>query len=527
MIDMRVLKKITLSLVLASSVMVGQASDNNLDGYYNSVFIGEKKTPNYSGPLDPRSEVSSSGLILLDDIFKDQYLNHQIEDVPFTLHDYWFNEVVEKSTCPDTTLSENMDYIRYLYRLVTMSYLFEGVKLNNKMASQLGGKNICSITFKDVFQGCTPESTDMKKFYERVYGKFVNEIEKAHTPQLSKKDMASFVEEFKDSTSLTTNPAFSRLHDWCIANKKNCRNLKVEEIKEALGGFCNDDKKMMKMLCSEKDSLYGLSSISTATDLIKSSNAFNLINQTGMGEECLRRYGKLFQGKESSYSSISKQYPLMYSYLLKNNTTYLQGELFLPGALKEFDMKGLSDFLSALKPPKVEPVVIVKPKPKPKPKPVVVVAPKVEEKVPEVVPVVVPEVVKPHVSEFEHGLIEMKEKNLTSYSLDMDTFRDDFEFTSEMIAELSGPIKKFQTRSALTDMKSYDLLGTAEAPVGLVFLKFLIDTENHQGLYNIVQVIGDKFYVSNDIEKKTTAHYVELKNDASTKNRWTIIMLKK
>lgn len=527
MIDMCVLKKIILSSVFVSSVVMGHASDSNLDEYYHGVFMGEKKTPNYYGPLDPRGQISSSGLVLLDDIFKDQYLNQQIQDVPFSLHDYWFNEVVEKSACPDTTLNDNMDYIRYLYRLVTMSYLFEGVKLNNKMASQLGGKNICSISFKDVFQGCTPESTDMKKFYERVYGKFVNEIEKTHTPQLSKKDLATFIDDFQGSTSLTSDPAFSRLHDWCIANKKNCRTLKIEEIKEALGGFCNDDKKMMKVLCSEKDNFYGLSGISIATDLIKTSNAFNLINQTGMGEECLRRYGKLFQGKESPYSSLSKQYPLMYSYLLKNNRPYPQGELFLPGALKEFDMKGLSDFLSALKPPKVEPLLIVRPKPKPSPKPVVVAAPKVEEKALEVVPVTVAEPEKPYVSEFEHGALEMKEKNLSSYLLDMDTFRDDFEFTSAMIAELSGPIKKFQTRSALNDMKSYDLLGTAEAPVGLVFLKFLIDTENHQGLYNIVQVLGEKFYVSNDIEKKTTPHYIELKNDASTKNRWTIIMLKK
>ncbi len=527
MINAHKIKSMFLTLAVLSSTAVFSAEDNNLNEYYNGVFMGEKKTPNYAGPLDPRTEISSSGLILLDDIFKDQYLNRQIENVPFTLHDYWFNEVVEKSTCPDTTLNENMDYIRYLYRLVTMSYLFEGVKLNNKMASQLGGKNICSVSFKEVFQGCTPESTDMKKFYDRVNGKFINEIEKNHTPQLSKKDMASFMDEFQESTSLTTNPTFARLHDWCIANKKNCRTLKTEEIKAALGDFCNDDKKMMKVVCSEKDSFYGLSAISTPTELIKSSNAFNLINQTGMGEECLRRYGKLFQNKETPYTSLTKQYPLMYSYLLKTNATYPQGELFLPGALKEFDMKGLSDFLTALKPPKVQPVVIVRAKPKPKPVPVVVVAPKVEVKAPEVIPVVVPEPEKPKISEFEHGVVEMKEKNLSSYSLDMDNFRDDFEFTSEMIAELSGPIKKFQTRSALNDMKSYDLLGSVEAPVGLVFLKFLIDTENHQGLYNIVQVLGDKFYVSNDIEKKTTPHYIELKNDASTKNRWTIIMLKK
>ena len=526
MIDIKVLKKMILSSVLASSVMVGHASDKNLNEYYKGVFMGEKKTPNYSGPLDPRSKISSSGMILLDDVFRNQYLNNEIQSDPFSLHDYWFNEIVEKSACPDTTLNENMDYIRYLYRLVTLSYVFEGVKLNNKLANQIGGQNICPITFKDVFQSCRPETSDMKKFYERVYGKFVNEIDKTYTTPFSKKQTSDWLDEFQGSTSLTTNPTFSRLHDWCISNKKNCRTLNIEEIKEALGGFCNEDKSMMKMLCSEQDSFYGFSAISTPTDLIKSSNAFNLINQSGMGEECLRRYGKIFQPKETPYSSLIKQYPLMYSYLLKNKTSYVQGELFLPGALKEFDMKGLSDFLTALKPPKVEAVVVIKPRPKPRPKPVVVMAPKVEQKEAVVVPVVI-EPEKPYVSEFEHAVIAMQEKKLSSYILNMDNFRDDFEFTSSMIAELSGPIKKFQTRSALNDMKSYDLLGKEEAPVGLVFLKFLIDTENHQGLYNIVTVLGNKFYVSNDIEKKTTPHYIELKNDASTNNRWTIIMLKK
>ena len=153
-------------------------------------------------------------------------------------------------------------------------------------------------------------------------------------------------------------------------------------------------------------------------------------------------------------------------------------------------------------------------------------APVVEEKKVEAPPAPV-EPPRPYVSEFEKGVSAIVEHNASSAILNMEVFRDDFEFTSEMIAELSGPIKKFQTRAALNDMKSYDLLGSPEAPVGLVFLKYLIDTENHQGLYNIVTVIGEKFYVINDIEKKNVSHYMQLKNDASTKNQWQIILLKK
>lgn len=527
MMNFNILKSFVI-LISALFLSIGHCDENaELIEYYDSLYIGEKMTSNYFGPLDPRSEVHFNGLILLDDIFKEEYLNQQIQEVPFSLHKYWFKEVVEKSSCPDSILSENRQYIRYLYRLSNLSYLFEGMKLNNKVANQLGGKNICSIAFKDVFQGCTPKSSDMKKFYTRVHGKFVNEIDKISTTPFTKKQTSEWLSQFHSTNSLTTDPIFSRLHDWCISNKKNCRDLKIEEVKEALNGFCDDDKDTMKMICSENDNFYGLSAISTPSELIKTSNAFNLINQSGMGEECLRRYTNLYKSKESAYTMLTKQYPLLYSYLLKNKTTYVQGELFLPGALKEFDMKGLNDFLNALKPPKVEAIIVIKPRPKPKLKPVEIVPVKVIEKVEEVAPVVVELPPPPKPSEFEYAVVELKDKNLSTYTLDMDKFRDDFEFTSEMVAELSGPIKKFQTRSALNDMKSYDLLGKMEAPVGLIFLKFLIDTDNHQGLYNIVSVLGSKFYVSNDLENKTVPYYVELKNDALTNNRWTIILLKK
>ena len=89
--------------------------------------------------------------------------------------------------------------------------------------------------------------------------------------------------------------------------------MKIEEVKEALNGFCDDDKDTMKMICSENDNFYGLSAISTPSELIKTSNAFNLINQSGMGEECLRRYTNLYKSKESAYTMLTKQYPLLYS----------------------------------------------------------------------------------------------------------------------------------------------------------------------------------------------------------------------
>jgi hypothetical protein len=523
-----------LSLLLPSvaTALVNKeiGMSESLDRYYQNLFIGEKRTGNYSGPLDPRSNFNEENgdLWLLDDQFSSHYLNNQIQADAIDLHGFWFKKIVEKSTCPDATLGENIDYIRYLYRLLTISYLFESLKINHKITASLGAeKNICSLSFDEVFGKCKPQTDDMKKFHERVYGKFVNEISKVSVPGFNKKELSNWLDNFQHSTALTIDPVHARLHDWCYAQKKNCRNLSVDDVKKALGSICNDDRGLIQNLCSEKDNLYGASYADRATELIQTSNAFNLINHSGMGEDCLRRYVKIFSPKEIRYGALSRQFPLIYSQLIRENSRYLQGELFLPGALKEFDMKGLSDFLTALKPPKIEPVIKVLPKPKPKPKIVIAKAKPIEKALPEPVQMEVVIPPKPKISEFEKAVMELDEKKFESLSINMETFRDDFEFTQQMIADLATPIKKFQTRAALNDMKSYDNLGSAEAPVGLIFLKYLIDTENHQGLYNIVTVLGDKFYVTNDIEKKDRPVFIELRNDSSTKNHWQIILMKR
>ncbi len=522
----------TIPGILLAANDIEKNENDALGTFYSNLYLGEKRTSNYFGAIDTRATFSaeSGELQLLDDRFSSQYLHDQIQKDAFNLHDFWSKKIIDKSTCPDLELGHNINYIRYLYRLLTISYLFESIKINNKISRELGASNnICSLNFEDVFNKCTPQSDDMKKFHERVYGKFVNDISKISFSAFNKKELNDWVLDFQHSTALTLDPVQARLHEWCNDQKINCKSMSVDEVKSALNSFCRDDRELIFNLCSEKDSLYGASYAERATELIEGSNAFNLLNTSGMGEDCLRRYVKIFTPKEVHYSSLAKIFPLIYSKLLRDNNRYLQGELFLPGALKEFDMKGLSDFLVALKPPKIEPIVKVMPKPRPKPKskPVVVAVKTIEAPKPEPVKMEIVEVVKPKISEFESAVSELDQKNLESLSINMDNFRDDFEFSQQMISTLTGPIKKFQTRTALNDMKSYDKLGSTEAPVGLVFLKYLIDTENHQGLFNVITVIGDKFYVNNDLEKKNKPIYIELRNDASTKNHWQIILLKK
>lgn len=500
------------------------------DSFYLWRNVGEVKTPVHSGVTSPMvlKHSNESKPINEDEQYIQSLVRSSIQDYPMTLSQFWFDDVMEESLCPNSELAENLEYIRYLYRLVTMSYSFESLKRLKKINDQLGlNQKNCSNQYADLFGQCKPKTDEMKKFHQRVYGKFVNEIEKVKYEKFNSKEVESWWKEFHRSIALSLDPVVSRINDKCLEDRMSCRELNNTDLAKYVGEICLQDRTLIQDLCNEKDDLNGVSNSGKLSELIRQSNAFNLINKNGYGEDCLRRFAKISQNKERKYPHLSRLIPLMHSQLVKEKNRYPQGDLFLPGALKEFDVKGLSDFLVALQPPKPKPVIKPKPKPKPvekKPEPVIVVAEQPKE-----VPVEVPAVVeppKPKVSEFERALSDLKKFNSTRSEIDMDTFRTDFEFTPEQYSALEIPLKRFQTRAALVDMKTYDKMGSKESPIGLMFIKFLIDSDNHQGLYNIQAIIGEKFFVINDFESKVEPVAVELKNDASTKNRWAITILK-
>ena len=77
-------------------------------------------------------------------------------------------------------------------------------------------------------------------------------------------------------------------------------------------------------------------------------------------------------------------------------------------------------------------------------------------------------------------------------------------------------------------MQSFDKLGTHASPVPLTFVKYLIDSDNHQGLYNLTAILGDNFWVSNDVDTKWKVgpEFIELRNDENTSRQWQIYILK-
>ena len=75
-------------------------------------------------------------------------------------------------------------------------------------------------------------------------------------------------------------------------------------------------------------------------------------------------------------------------------------------------------------------------------------------------------------------------------------------------------------------MKKLDKLGMIDAPMPLKFLKFLIEEKMNQNLFNLNLVLGEKFFVKNDIDNGVDEPiYIRLFFDASNKSLWQLQVL--
>lgn len=515
-----------LALFFISNSLLAQGSDP-VD-FYDEVRTGQRDAGHYYGPIDPRFDFDQrrGDINYLDSIFEKQFFHDNIHTDFFDLLQFWNQDISLSSACPNNDLGQNIRYIRYLFRLLSMSYLYEGMKDYQKFLYELGGdEESCKIGWEDVFAKCSAQSVEMKKFVRRVKGKVAQRPNFATFNKFSKDELSQALSDFQSQK--TGGAAMARIKFWCQQNKKDCTKISLSDLKKSLIQSCSEDKALIKQICSEEDLLYGLTNVELSVSLLMQSNVANIINANGTGYSCLIRYQDIFKKDENPREVIKEIFPAIHSELIEKKNVYLQGEIFLPGALKEFDDKGLSDFIykeepkiEIPKPKPVEPVKVVPP-------PVVAVAPVVvipEPKKIEVKPTV--KVIEKPLTQFEFALKKVTQENFPRYALDMTKMKEEAFLDDATLKTLEGPLKEYQTREALTDMRNYDKLGSKVEPMRLMFLRYLLDNDLHQGLYNIVSVLGSTFYVMNDIEDKKEPIYVELRNDESTSFQWQLTVLK-
>lgn len=500
--------------------------------FYNEVFLGERDSGEIVGPLDPLFYHNRQDYSFESDTGGGLDLNSALHVSPdaYDLGLFWTKELPQKSACPPFYLNQNIQYIRYLYRLMAMSGLYEILKDIDETALKLGGQRSCVPSPDKLFKKCANASSmDMKKFITRANAKLKMEPQ-TYTGKLTLEAEGEWWKNFgqglkNKGAGLTL--AQRRVVQWCEENNRDCLTLSKEDFNLAMNESCQEDLDIFASICNESDSLYGLSSEPGYKEALLESHVMRVINQGGHAESCLQSYAKLFAHSEQRLVHGLLVVPEVFNERRENKETYIQGDLFVPGALKEFDDKGLAEFLFATPTPTATPtpkvVVVATPKPTPLP----TVAP-----TPEPTPVVVatsrptPKPT-PKPTEFKISYNYMTQNSFTSWPVDMKKLHEDFLFTDEMVKSLENPLKNYQTRKALEGMKKYEFLGTEREPIRLIFLKFLIDRSQHQGLFNIISVIGEEFYVLNDIDGLEDGPVkIRLKQDSQAFGGWSITVLK-
>lgn len=492
-----------------------------MDKFHAEAALGEKKLDSYHERYRPLvyQDIYHGKLGFQDEAFFQGFMNNYLFSHEGQYAGFLRSELTAGMLCPNDTLSTHMEDIRYAYRLIALSYLLEGQWHLKTLSDQLSIGAGCKFNLTSWLDRCRPKSREMKKYISRL---------KQFNPRYVEKFPSGYsADQWLKEFNRKDFQWYShyRLEESCI----HCTRQKLDA---ALINSCSENEELMSQICSENDELYGLSSHRDAYFLLSQSNIINTFNQSGQGQGCLRRFSEVLSHKEVNYPALINLFPSLRSFLkTTHGERFLQGRTFFFGAGKEFEEKGLTNFYVKEQP------LVVKGEPKPAALTVVVEAPKVVEKAPapqpeKVIPVVArapePEIKKPNKSAFLQAAEVRAASNLAKMDVDMLKLKFDYFFTLHMINNLSEKLKSFMGQEALKEMITFDKLGTKEGPVPLLFIKFMIDMEEHQGLWNLLSVLGARFYVSNEIDAAFTpaAEYVELTNNESTGYQWQLSIIK-
>lgn len=518
-------KQSYIFFILALFGMMNDFCHAGLDKAGTEIVLGEKNVESYAERYQPKifQDPYKGKVTFLDDVFFQNYFQPYLfqheSDYTFFLQ----SELTGALLCTNEQLSNHFDSLRYSYRLISISYLLEGAWHLKLMSDHLGLKNGCHFNLESWLKSCRPRTEEMKKFLARL-GKYLPRYNEELPSSYKIKDW------YKDLNAKKFN-WYS--HDRIAAEcKNNCNESKINvHFKNA----CESDQKLMTLICSEIDEVYGLSSSRDAYFLLARSNVINTFNQSGEAMGCLKRFSEVVSHKEVKYEVLKNIFPSIQTFLRnKYQERYLQGRVFFFGAGKEFEDKGLQDIYVLEQPfiPKkdIEPAAsvistnvekkneVIKPE-KAKVTSVVKEAPQKKS---------IPEIRQPIKSAFLEAAETRLAENADRVEVDMLKLKYDYVFSLNMINSLSERLANFMTINALKEMSAYDKLGSKDGPVPLLFLKYMIDMQEHHGLWNIISVLGDKFWVSNEIDAsfRPSDQLIQLVNNESTGRQWQIYILK-
>ncbi len=496
-------------------------------------MLGEKDFDLYYGAKDLYYNVDSSeeNIIFEDKFLSEKYPLTLIQDDFYDLKTFFLKEIPQSLSCPRSELISMYTYLQFSNRVLALSYLYENIQARKEGAKRMGQAGICDVDWQSTLDKCTPLSRDMKFFVKSSKHLTKNRKEVLASSSLSLKEKQSQWLENLHKNQFQDEAHF-RLMDECRGSR--CAGITFDKAMKQVDKTCVEDEKMFTKICSEKDRIYGLGYISEAYSLLVNSDILEAADESGFARGCLRRFKQVTSSKEEVYPNLRLIFPITYSNMVQNKRRYLQGQLFPAGSMKKFIDMGLVDLFA----PKPEaPKVVVKKsetkkvvsKPdedkiefvdrfvQKKKKKISSVKREAKEEIEE----------KEKISAFKEAVVLQEQTGYTSVDVNMLKFKYDFLFSLNLKKLLDENLKIYVTREGLAEMKKRDGLGTTKGPLPLLFLKYLIESDKHQALYNMTAILGDEFYVVNDVDKVKTKPYsrIRLKNDESTNNNWQVSII--
>ncbi|MBF0361172.1 MAG: hypothetical protein HQK49_09185 [Oligoflexia bacterium] len=528
------------SITVAVDVAVAVGERDHLDDYSGSTFPSYKLNY-YNGELED-----------LDIYYQKKILDNYWPTSLMELRDFFSEELIEGYRCPNTLLNKYYDYIHYLYRLLALSYLYESINDYKSVVEKLRLEKtkVCIVDWPTFVNKCKPKTLEMIKFKKRSAVLFEHlASEDRVTRYFTAKEKELW---FKNLKATREDPppkgiTYTRIHDWCYINNISCSEIGPNNLVNVMNDACQNDKEIFLKICSEEDTLYGVSLAPILKDLLSEAHTMPLINIEGKGRGCLDRFVNIFRRKERVPIYLNDLFWEAYHKISLSRSTaeqrYPQGRIFVAGSLKEFDDKGLNLSLFLMPSPSPSPIPVVAViTPKPTPKPIALVVAKDDKQptikpipTPTPIPTVKPTIDLPKLSAFEDACASARAKaqeaSITSKEnnkqeaipVNMNKFKKDYSFTPKTLKFLLKAISQYKTQEALTYMKKHDGLGEKRSPLPLVFLKIMIDQRDYHALFNIVRIVGEEFYVINDLEKKKDPILVKFKTDDATAE-WQILV---
>lgn len=485
---------------------------------FKELYSGENIGVQYHGPKVPIFLEVPGRFLFLDKekIYRDEILlkNLDPDNQILDLNRFLEFEFFDNLRCPELDFMKNADYISYLFRLITLNYLYEYLHKIHEIGYEFGhDKSICSLNWKKKVETCQPKSKDMKLYRGRVLG----EIEKNGIKFDYKFSPPTKIKELYKNILFNFDPVIRNV----IANNcVNCEKISSKDFKSFLKNECTENQAWFNQICSEEDQIYGVSKSKILMDALSQTTIFKTVEKSG--NKCIGRFVDVFKSKEFYTTKFLSVLDAIHSSIKLTNSTSGKnnkfGRFFVQGVMKEFDEKGLKDFLFK---PEIKKVVIKKKITKKTPVKKITTEEIIKpiQKV-KVVKVDKPQEVKTLPSVFESAYSTLKSSHLTNVSLDLYEFKKEKRFTQEDINFLRDAVGDLITQPSLKKMREINSLGSQKVPVKLSLIKYLIDESNHQGLYNILRILGSKFYVYNDLEKKKDVVLFGMTNNKTTRYQW-------